>query len=276
MSDQSSPLSTSALAKALSKTTRQMFAELESLGWISREQDSWVLTAKGEFEGGGYRESSKFGRYIIWPGSITEHKVLSNPDSHLLSTTVLAKTFLLKKSTFERVLLELGWVKRGRKGWLLTSQGTDAGGHQRENTTTAVPYILWAELLMDSPVLRYWTERMQSLSESNLYPCCDGHRVNSTAEQKIDNWLYLAGLTHAYQRPLPFDVTLVSDFYLPQCQLYIEYWGRDNPAAGLSKKMQVKEILAQNQCQVIELDDEDLDNLEEVLPRRLLKFNIEV
>ena len=41
------PLSTSALAKALGKTTKQMFSELESMGWILRSQDSWQLTSKG-------------------------------------------------------------------------------------------------------------------------------------------------------------------------------------------------------------------------------------
>lgn len=270
MSD--SPLSTSALAKALGKTTKQMFAELESLGWIERKGDSWRLTSKGEFEGGKYRESQKFGRYIIWPATAVSHNALSNADSHLLTSTKLAKHFSLTRKQIDQILVELGWVLPARKGWLVTRQGEIEGGHQRENINTAVPYVLWPSGITSNEVLKRSIEELTG----DDFICCDGHQVSSVQEQKIDNWLYFSGLLHAYQRRLPFEEKYLSDFYLPQYHLYIEYWGEGNAPSQLPEKMNKKERIVQAGFKLIELDDQDIEVLDEVLPRKLLKFGIEV
>ncbi|MFY0676680.1 MAG: hypothetical protein JXR18_05285 [Neptuniibacter sp.] len=267
-----SPLSTSALAKALGKTTKQMFSELETLGWIERIEESWKLTAKGEFEGGKYRESQKFGRYIIWPSTVTAHKMLCNADSHLLTSTKLARSFSLTRKMMDQILVELGWVLPARKGWLVTQQGESEGGCQRENSNTAVPYVLWPDEFTEHEVLN---RRVEELSKSDLL-CCDGHQVSSVQEQKIDNWLYLSGVLHAYQRRLPFEETFLSDFYLPQYHLYIEYWGEGNSPTQLPAKMNKKERIIQAGFKLIELDDHDVEALDEVLPRKLLKYGIEV
>jgi hypothetical protein len=270
MSD--SPLSTSALAKALGKTTKQMFAELETLCWIERADDSWKLTSKGEFEGGSYRESQKFGRYIIWPSTVVSHNALSNADSHLLTSTKLAKFFSFTRKQIDQILVELGWVLPSRKGWLVTKQGELEGGCQRENINTAVPYVLWPSEITNNIVLK---RSIEELAADNFI-CCDGHKVSSVQEQKIDNWLYFSGLLHAYQRRLPFEEKYLSDFYLPQYHLYIEYWGEGNTPSQLPEKMSKKERIVQAGFKLIELDDQDIESLDEVLPRKLLKFGIEV
>ena len=69
-------LSTTALAKELNVPAQQVFAALQDYGWIKRVDSDWVLTGKGEFEGGTYTESSRYGRYIVWPPSLLEHKLL--------------------------------------------------------------------------------------------------------------------------------------------------------------------------------------------------------
>ncbi|MCP4595225.1 hypothetical protein [Neptuniibacter sp.] len=273
MADNRSPLSTSALAKALGKTTKQMFSELETLGWIKRVDESWLLTTKGEFEGGKYRESQKFGRYIIWPVSVTEHKVFSNPDGQLLTSSQLAKSFSLPRKMMDQVLQELGWVNAGRKGWILTALGQAEGGCQRENSSTAVPYVLWPESIPKHPALKCAVDERTCLSEP--FRCCDGHSVSCEQEQKIDNWLYFSGLLHAYQRRIPLQGDFFADFYLPQHHLYIEYWGEGNQPSQLAAKMRKKELLELSGLSVIELNDQDIDNLGEVLPRLLLKYGIE-
>ena len=50
-------LSTTALAKKLNIPAQQLFATLKDYGWIQRAGDTWALTPKGEFEGGGYQQS---------------------------------------------------------------------------------------------------------------------------------------------------------------------------------------------------------------------------
>ena len=75
-------LSTTALARKLGIPTQQLFATLKDYGWIQRHQDSWLLTNKGEFEGGSYADSKRYGRYIVWPESLVEHPMLSAIESN--------------------------------------------------------------------------------------------------------------------------------------------------------------------------------------------------
>lgn len=266
------PLSTSALAKALGKTTKQMFAELDSLGWIRRQSDNWQLTTKGEFEGGRYRQSQKFGRYIIWPADVVTHAALVNPDTQLLSSSKLARHFDISRKTMDQLLSEAGWVKPGRKGWLLTPQGEVLGGCQREIQTTAVPFVLWDAAILESAVL---IERIKQLQTSDTLVCCDGHQVALEAERKIDNWLYFAGLLHAYRRRLPCAEELYSDFYLPSHQVFIEYWGDSKNAKALAAKLRKKTIYEELDCRVIELRSDEVQQLDDHLSRALLKYGIE-
>ncbi len=56
-----------------------------------------------------------------------------------------------------------------------------------------------------------------------LFACKDGHKVRSTYEQKVDDWLYVHDLPHEYEPPLPFKDTRLADFYV--LDYYIEVWG---------------------------------------------------
>ena len=54
----------------------------------------------------------------------------------------------------------------------------------------------------------------------------DGHKVRSRAEQLIDNWLYHKGIVHAYERRVPIEEEVYSDFFIPIGQkVWIEFWG---------------------------------------------------
>lgn len=66
------------------------------------------------------------------------------------------------------------------------------------------------------------------------YTCKDGHIVKSKSERDIDNYLFEHGISHAYERELPYGATdkevLHPDFYLPNYlgdgkHVYIEHWG---------------------------------------------------
>lgn len=57
------------------------------------------------------------------------------------------------------------------------------------------------------------------------YRTSDGHYVRSRAEVMIDDWLYNHHIAHAYERKLPVAEDSISDFYLPQGNVYIEILG---------------------------------------------------
>jgi len=54
----------------------------------------------------------------------------------------------------------------------------------------------------------------------------DGHIVKSKGELIIDNYLFLNEIRHTYEKELKMGGQKVkSDWYLPEYDIYIEYWG---------------------------------------------------
>jgi hypothetical protein len=104
----------------------------------------------------------------------------------------------------------------------------------------------------------------------------DGHLVRSKAELLIDNWLYMAGIVHAYERQLPIQEEAYCDFYVPAGKVYIEYWGLEQDAAYAARKEAKRVIYQRYQLQLIELTDREIRSLDDCLPKLLLRFGITV
>jgi len=103
----------------------------------------------------------------------------------------------------------------------------------------------------------------------------DGHFVRSKAEMLIDNWLYMTEIVHAYERKLPVEENVYCDFYIPTGKVYIEYWGYENDSKYLSRKKEKISIYEKYGFNLIELNDEDVQNLDGILPRLLLKYGVQ-
>jgi transposase-like protein len=58
---------------------------------------------------------------------------------------------------------------------------------------------------------------------NGLILCDDGHRVRSSYEFRVDNWLTARGVAHTYEPVLPFDRRCKADFLANGW--YIEIWG---------------------------------------------------
>lgn len=76
--------------------------------------------------------------------------------------------------------------------------------------------------------------------ELPVYKCDDGHKVRSKDEMIIDNWLYQNNIKHIYEEIVynknnPSEM-FTSDWYLPNVDLYIEYWGVENSKRYDSQK----------------------------------------
>jgi hypothetical protein len=85
----------------------------------------------------------------------------------------------------------------------------------------------------------------------------------------------MAEIVHAYERKLPVEEELYSDFYIPTGKVYIEYWGYENDAKYLARKKAKQEIYAKYNFNLIELEDKDVQNLDDILPRLLLKHGVQ-
>ncbi|MCI5179021.1 MAG: glycerol kinase [Candidatus Electrothrix sp. AW3_4] len=270
---------------------------------MERKDNKWILTGKGEERGGDYKESAQYGKYIVWPDTLKlgNEETTSPPPStteKLFTSTAIGKHFDLSATKINFILSEIGWIKKGLKGWLLTEQGKKQGGQQAEDGRTGVPYAKWPESLLISKALIETVEHVKgTYSEQEneqhqdtgvkektsgfrekfeaKHRATDGHFVRSKAEMLIDNWLYMAEIVHAYERKLPVEENVYSDFYIPTGKVYIEYWGYENNEKYLARKKTKQEIYQKYGFNLIELEDKEVQNLDDILPRLLLKFGVQ-
>jgi len=104
------------------------------------------------------------------------------------------------------------------------------------------------------------------------YNASDGHRVRSRAELIIDNWLYTQRILHAYEYMVPVDEDMYCDFYLPDGDVYIEYWGLKDDGKYSVRMEEKQRIYRENELNLIELKDSDIERLDDTLPKLLRRF----
>jgi hypothetical protein len=264
-----------------------------------READKWALTAKGKLAGGRIKTSAKLGDYIEWPESfdLAQLPAHRSPDVpvELLSSTKISKEFGISANKLNFLFSELGWLNKSLKGWIATEQGLKQGAIQSEDTRSGVPYVRWPETITQSSSLLSsisditcsnsssphgdTNSPLLSLEMSNnlkaKHRAIDGHFVNSRAEMLIDNWLYMTEIVHAYERKLPIEEVVYCDFYIPTGKVYIEYWCADNDPKYLARKHKKLTTYKKHGFKLIELGDTDVQNLDDILPRLLLKFGVQ-
>ena len=285
-------LSSTNLAKEMNISTKEMFERLLRSNWIDRVNDEWILTEKGREKGGQVRKMGNR-EWIAWPESVKDDQELQeiNSNDKLLSTTVLAKKFGVSRFRMNPILSELGWVDKDRKGWISTKLGKSLGGVQFENNKTGIPYVRWPESILENKrLLETINEVKEGSSDTTIqsndekgfrekfvaqHRTTDGHYVRSRAEMLIDNWLYMSEIAHAYERRLPIEEEVYCDFYLPVGKVYIEYWGFENDPKYIERKKIKQEIYKKYEFNLIELNDPDIQNLDDVLPKKLLQFGIQ-
>lgn len=281
--------STTATAKRLGLEPKVLFAKLQEVNFIVREVEKWVLTAKGKLAGGRIKTSVKLGDYIEWPESfdLAQLPAHQSPDApiELVSSTKIGKEFGISANKLNYLLSELGWVNKSLKGWVATDQGLKQGAVQSEDTRSGVPYVRWPDTITQSRSLlssindikgsNTLADNSRATTAEAKHRATDGHLVRSTAEMLIDNWLYMAEIVHAYERQLPIEENVFCDFYIPTGKVYIEYWGTSNDPKFLARKEKKLAIYKKYGFRLIQLDAADVQNLDDILPRLLLKFGVQ-
>jgi len=62
-------LSTTALSKELGISSKDLFSKFETLNWIERKDNNWLLTESGIIKG-AQTKRGQYGEYIAWPDTI--------------------------------------------------------------------------------------------------------------------------------------------------------------------------------------------------------------
>jgi hypothetical protein len=288
-------VSTSALAKARNIDSKELFQDLTSRGWIYKKDDLWHLTKEGRMAGGDIKYNPKFGEYVVWPINLDLDQSIQSKET--LGSTKIGQEFGISAQRINAILSELGWIEKSNiGGWELTKYGKRNGGFEME-ASNGRPYVIWGNSILynksflssidaatgksyddssvnETPILD--TDEFRKKYEAK-YRTQDGHRVRSRAEAMIDDYLYNNGVVHAYERRLPgIEEEVISDFYIPAGKVFIEFWGMEENEKYQDRKKKKLEIYADNNFNLIELHDKDIETIDDVLPRKLRKFGVNI
>ncbi|MGR5378841.1 glycerol kinase [Vibrio harveyi] len=285
----SEKISTSALAKMRQIEAKLLFADLKRAGYIARQDEKWILTEEGAKFGGEYVDHPKFGQFIVWPTNL--HIELAATSGKTYSATQLGEKLKLNAKRMNQLLSELGWISKSEEGWSLTEAGIRAGGQQRTDKKSQNTFVVWHDVVLRNKrlkqsVIEFLGQDAESHSTDKSFSSfrqkfeakhrtLDGHYVRSKGELLIDNWLYLAGVVHAYERQLPIDQDVTSDFYLPGGKVYLQFWGSDSGEMLEAEREKIRAVYEQHNFNLIEVEPSELDKLDEVLPKRLRQFGIQ-
>ena len=105
----------------------------------------------------------------------------------------------------------------------------------------------------------------------------DGTLVQSEGERKIAEWLTAQGLAYRYDTKYRIikEIQIRPDFYLPELDVYIKYWGMDTPQYKMS--MYKKKMLYQQEGKrLISVYPKDLPALSELLASKFQLFGFSI
>lgn len=97
--------------------------------------------------------------------------------------------------------------------------------------------------------------------------------VQSQGEKLIGDWLAKNAIAYDYDERMIVagDTRIRPDFYLPEFDLYIEFWGMDTPE--YLANMRHKRVLYQRECKrLISLYPKDLPDIDNILRQKLSRY----
>ena len=98
------------------------------------------------------------------------------------------------------------------------------------------------------------------------YNAVDTHLLRSSDEVRIDDWFHHNGIQHEVERRVPVSNRLMyCDWYLPQGNVYVEYWGLTNEEWYREARRVKERLYRQAHLDLRSIEPEDMANLDEIL-----------
>lgn len=99
--------------------------------------------------------------------------------------------------------------------------------------------------------------------------------VKSRAELVVANWLFHHGFKFIYEKKTDTKERVISDFYLVDFEIYIEFWGLNTPKYLKRKAKKVK-IYKKHRLKLIQMNDESLKDLNAFFKNEFERFRIKI
>lgn len=107
---------------------------------------------------------------------------------------------------------------------------------------------------------------------ATTFKCLDGHIVKSKGELIIDNHLHRLGLEHEYENTIRIRGNpLKYDWYLPESEIYIEYWGYFGKDYMKRKEKKLK-LYQKGKLKLISIEDIMLKDIYSNIENDLAKY----
>ena len=215
-----------------------------------------------------------------------------------MATPDIAKHFRMQPADIDAAMYDIEWINRpqspqGKRD--LTRKGKLFIRKEMSFRDGGL-FVIWTPKILDSRLFSDAVEKYRDKSAAQSpsgvseqsynaeefrrkhpanYRTNDGHRVRSEGERKIDDFLYAKGITHEYERALPVEDKALCDFYLPDGDVYIEYWGLDDPEYAAKRKWK-EAIYKKHGLNLVGLVYDEVRNLGDNLPRKLRPYGIKI
>ncbi|MFX1364131.1 MAG: hypothetical protein ACFFCE_15270 [Promethearchaeota archaeon] len=128
-------------------------------------------------------------------------------------------------------------------------------------------FIAWLILKIRKTIKKKYLPKI-----ATSFKCLDGHIVKSRGELIIDNHLYRLGLEHKYEDTIKIRGNLLKyDWYLPEYEIYIEYWGYFGKDY-MKRKEEKLELYRKGKIHLISIEDIMLEDVYSNLERELTQI----
>lgn len=106
---------------------------------------------------------------------------------------------------------------------------------------------------------KWGVKRRRSFYGQGTIICEDGHKVLSNPERLIDNFLFFNGINHETNKRI-LNTRYMYDFYIPDLDLYIEYWGIENSETYCKRRDKKLKIYKKNELDLLSIrPNEDIN-----------------
>lgn len=202
----------------------------------------------------------------------------------ILTPKQIGEKFKKSSNFINDIFNDLDFIQKDQNGYKVTPKGQENGGIQKNYM--GKNYVAWDDSILNNTLfnrtLNSQNEQPQNSDENDFrtkfkaqYRTKDGHYVRSRAEVIIADWLYSEYITYAYEKLVPINEEMYCDFYIPQGKIYIEFWGLEDEKYQNRKAKKI-ELYAKNGLKLIQIDDKAINNIDDFLPKELLKFGFRI
>jgi hypothetical protein len=127
--------------------------------------------------------------------------------------------------------------------------------------------------------IKYLTKRRKNTQKKivSTYKCLDGDIVKSRGELIIDNLLTELWIEHIYEKIIYIKGNKIKcDWFLPNFEIYIEYWGLEGDKNYLDRKNEKIKLYNKANLKLISVENADFNDIYKNFKEKFKKYDVDL